>query len=124
MKVAYIFESEDAATYKLKNMILPQLEEDRHGADVELMFFFDENVHSLRQGNELGSRLSTIARDRDVVLMLCDQCALDRGLAIKDTSRDGDHYEPTNTYSNVRVGCFPDVYGMAEEREVHQVITI
>lgn len=124
MRVAYIFESGDAVTYKLQEMILPQLEENRHGVDVEMMFFFDENVHSLRKGNDLGARISAIAQDRDIALMLCDQCAHTRDLAIKEGSEQGDQYTPANTYSNVDVGCFPDVYQMAENREVDQVITI
>ena len=41
MKVAYLFESEHAREI-LENMIIPQLEEDRHGVEVAgMMFFFD-----------------------------------------------------------------------------------
>ena len=41
MKVAYLLESEHAREI-LETMIIPQLEEDRHGAEVAgMMFFFD-----------------------------------------------------------------------------------
>jgi sulfur relay (sulfurtransferase) complex TusBCD TusD component (DsrE family) len=123
MKVVYIFESADAATYKLQEMILPQIEENRHGADVEMMFFFDDNCHVLRDGYELGSRLSNVARSNDIVLMMCDRCAEKRDLAERNEDAT-DSYQAINTYENVSVGCFPDVYEMAEERSVDQVITI
>ena len=38
MKVAYLFESEHAREI-LENMIIPQLEEDRHGVEVAGMMF-------------------------------------------------------------------------------------
>jgi len=40
MKVAYIFTSQGhTVSYKLGQMILPQLETDGHGVDVVVMFF-------------------------------------------------------------------------------------
>lgn len=47
MKVAYIFNTPRAASYKIAAMILPQLEEKRHGAEVVGMFFFDDNTYTL-----------------------------------------------------------------------------
>ena len=44
MKVAYIVNSPNAAWYKVGKMVLPQLEEDRHGVEVVGMFFFDDNT--------------------------------------------------------------------------------
>ena len=44
MKVAYVFATNTAATYKLATMILPQLEDGSHGASVVGMFFFDDNL--------------------------------------------------------------------------------
>ena len=42
MKVAYVFStSGHTASYKLGKMIMPQLEDDRHGVDVVGMFFND-----------------------------------------------------------------------------------
>ena len=43
MKVAYVFStSGHTASYKLGKMILPQLEEGRHGVKVARMRFFDD----------------------------------------------------------------------------------
>ena len=44
MKVAYILNSPSAASYKVGEMILPQLEADNHGVDVVGIFFFDDNT--------------------------------------------------------------------------------
>ena len=60
MKVAYIFRSNMAATYQLATMILPQLEGGYHGAIVVGMFFFDDNLYVLREGDPIGERLALI----------------------------------------------------------------
>ena len=39
MKVAYVFATDMASTFKLNTMILPQLEAGDHGAEVAGMFF-------------------------------------------------------------------------------------
>ena len=63
MKVAYIFSTTGhTVSYKLGKMILPQLEEHRHGVEVVGMFFFDDNTYALRSGDPLGERLSAVAR--------------------------------------------------------------
>ena len=82
MKVAYVFStSGHTASYKLGKMILPQLENGTHGVDVVGMFFFDDNNYVLREGDPLGERLSKVAADSGMLLMMCDQCAIERGLA-------------------------------------------
>ena len=43
MKVAYVFTTNMASTFKLATMILPQLEAGNHGAEVVGMMFFDDN---------------------------------------------------------------------------------
>lgn len=48
MRVAYVFSSNMSSTIRLATMILPQLEDGSHGADVVGMFFFDDNLLSLR----------------------------------------------------------------------------
>ena len=76
MKVAYVFStSGHTASYKLGQMILPQIEQDRHGAEVVGMFFFDDNTYLLRGGDPMGERLAEQARRRGIFLMLCDRCA-------------------------------------------------
>ncbi len=121
MKVAYIFStSGHTASYKLGRMILPQLEDDRHGAEVVGMFFFDDNTYLLRQGDPLGERLAKVAAEQGMLLMLCDQCAHERGLA---EHVDGG-YRPIGTVAGVRVGCFPDLYGALAGNPPDQVITL
>ena len=56
MKVAYVFALPRAATYKLAQMILPQLEAGTHGVEVVGMFFFDDNTFILREGDPVGER--------------------------------------------------------------------
>ena len=82
MKVAYVFStSGHTASYKLGKMILPQLEQGSHGVDVVGMFFFDDNTYLLREGDPIGERLGRVAAEHGMLLMLCDQCALERCLA-------------------------------------------
>ena len=58
MKVAYIFAtSRHTVSYVLGKMILPQLEEGRHGVTVVGMFFFEDNNYVLVKGNPTGDRL-------------------------------------------------------------------
>lgn len=121
MRVAYIFSTTGhTVSYKLQQMILPQLEAGEHGADVVAMFFFDDNTYALQAENNLGKRLATVAADQDIMLMLCDQCADERGLAVKTD----DGYEPTGTVEGVEVGCFPDLYDALSETPPDQVITL
>jgi len=122
VKVAYIFSTTGhTVSYKLGKMILPQLEERRHGADVVGMFFFDDNTYALRQGDPLGERLSRVAREQGILLMLCDQCASERGLAVAD---DKGGYRAVGTVEGVAVGCFPDLYAALATNPPDQVITL
>ncbi len=57
MKVAYVFTHPRGGTYKLGQMILPQLEVGVHGVEVVGMFFFDDNCFVLRKGDPIGERL-------------------------------------------------------------------
>jgi hypothetical protein len=82
MKVAYVFAtSGHTASYKLGKMILPQLEAGNHGVQVVGMMFFDDNNYVLRAGDPIGERLAKVAAEQGILLMMCDQCALERGLA-------------------------------------------
>ncbi|WP_103020076.1 SaoD/DsrE family protein [Salinibacter altiplanensis] len=124
MTVAYVFStSGHTADYKLGEMILPQLEADRHGVDVAGMFFFDDNTYVLRQGDPLGERLAAVAQKKEILLMMCDRCALSRGLAEGDVGPDGE-CQPLGTVDGVRVGCFPDLYAALSDRPLDQVITL
>ncbi len=121
MRVAYVFStSGHTASYKLGKMILPQLEAGSHGAEVAGMFFFDDNCYVLRAGDPLGERLGKVAEDQGIMLMLCDQCALERWLA---EGAPGD-CRPTGTVASVQVGCFPDLYRALSGSPPDQVITL
>ena len=121
MKVAYVFAtSGHTASYKLGKMILPQLENGTHGVTVIGMFFFDDNTYILRKGDPMGERLAKIAKEKGMLLMMCDQCALERGLA---TGVAGD-CSPTGTVEGVQVGCFPDLYGALAGDPPDHVITL
>ena len=74
MRVAYVFSSSgQTVDYVLGDMILPQLEHGDHGVDVAGMFFFHDNTYALRAGDPLGERLTAVASEQDILLMLCDR---------------------------------------------------
>ncbi len=123
MKVAYVFATTGRnANYKIGQMILPQLEEGRHGAQVLGMFFFDDNNYVLRAGDPLGERLSSFAREHGMLLMMCDRCAVERGLATGDP--DTGEVAVSGVVEGVRVGCFPDLYAALAGDPPDQVITL
>ncbi|WP_255171285.1 SaoD/DsrE family protein [Natrononativus amylolyticus] len=122
MRVAYVFSTTGhTVSHKLERMILPQLEAGDHGADVAGMFFFDDNTYALQAGSDLGERLSALAAEQNILLMLCDLCATERGLAVET---DDGGYAPRNVVDGVRVGCFPDLYAALETNPPDQVITL
>lgn len=133
MKIAYVFTSPRAASYKLGRMILPQLEAGTHGVTVVGMFFFDDNVFVLRRGDPVGERLARVASASGMLLMMCDMCALERNLAVGqprwcDPSGKG-RSEPADcqvadTVAGVRVGCFPDLYAALSGNMPDQIITL
>jgi sulfur relay (sulfurtransferase) complex TusBCD TusD component (DsrE family) len=121
MKVAYVFStSGHTASYKLGKMILPQLEQGRHGADVVGLFFFDDNTYILRAGDPVGERLAKVAAEQGILLMMCDQCALERGLAEGEPGC----CRTVGTVPGVQVGCFPDLYAALGTNPPDQVITL
>ena len=120
MKVAYILNTPNAANYKVGDMILPQLESDSHGVDVLGIFFFDDNAFMLRAGDSKGERLAKIAKEKGMLLMMCDQCAIQRGLA---TGEAGEA-EVTGVAEGVSVGCFPDLYAALAPNPPDQVISL
>lgn len=125
MKVAYIFKSDMASTFQLSTMILPQLESGIHGVEVIGMFFFDENAHILRKGNAIGERLNKIAKEKGMLIMACDQCALRRDLAEGDFEMCGSgSVKPKNMIDVGQVGCFPQLYAALGGNMPNLVITL
>jgi sulfur relay (sulfurtransferase) complex TusBCD TusD component (DsrE family) len=125
MKVAYVFATNMASTFKLASMILPQLEQGNHGADVVGMFFFDDNLYALRAGDPVGERLARIAKEKNILLMACDQCAVRRNLAEGTFEQCGSgEVKPKGFVEGVSVGCFPQLYGVLAGSPPDFVITL
>ena len=55
-----------------------------------------------------------------MLLMICDQCAIQRGLATGDA---GDA-TPKDLVDGVAVGCFPDLYAALAPNPPDQVISL
>ena len=112
MKVAYIFSSQGhTVSYKLGKMILPQLENGTHGADVVGMFFFEDNTYVLVKGDPIGERLAAVAAEQGILLMGCDQCCYEREI-------DG------KLVAGATIGCFPNLYEALSGSPPDQVITL
>ena len=125
MKVAYVFStSGHTASYKLGKMILPQLEQGTHDVEVVGLFFFDDNNYILRKGDPIGERLAQVAAEQGILLMMCDQCAVERGLAEGEPGTFPSPVQPVGTVDGVQVGCFPDLYTALAGNMPDQVITL
>ena len=125
MKVAYLLRSDMASTFQLAAMILPQLEGGFHGVDVVGMFFFDDNTYCMRKGDPIGERVSKIANEKGILLMLCDQCAVRRNLAKGTFEQCGTgEFDPKDTVEVVQVGCFPQFCKALSGNIPDQVITL
>jgi len=125
MKVAYVFTTNMSSTFKLGTMILPQLEEGRHGAEVVGMMFFDDNIFCLRSGDPVGERLARVAKERGILLMVCDQCAVRRNLAEGTFEQCGlGQVKAKGLVEGVVAGCFPQLYEALAGAGVDQVISL
>ena len=125
MKIAYVFATNMATTFKLGTMILPQLEQGNHGVEVIGMMFFDDNIFALRKGDLVGERLSKIAREQNILLMVCDQCAVRRNLAEGTFEQCGSgDVKAKGFVDGVVAGCFPQLYDALGGNPPDQVITL
>ena len=125
MRVACIFATDMAATCKLGTMILPQLEAGQHGVDVVGMLFFDDNLYMLRKGDPAGERLARVAAEKNILLMICDQCALKHNLAQAELHECGTgEVTPRDVVDGVHAGCFPQLYAALAPAMPDQVITL
>jgi len=125
MKVAYIFATPMAATFKLARMILPQLEAGTHGVEVVGMMFFDDNLFTLRAGDPVGERLAEFAAAQNILLMICDDCAVRRGMAEGDFEQCGSgEVRAAGCVPGVVAGCFPQLYSALSGNMPDQVITL
>jgi sulfur relay (sulfurtransferase) complex TusBCD TusD component (DsrE family) len=110
MKIAYVFSSTTSQKI-LNTMIIPQLEKGTHGVDVAGMFFFMDNTFFLLDGTEMGERLRQIQEVNGMLLMACDQCAIERGI-------------DQRLIKGAQIGCFPQLYAALGGAGVDQVITL
>ena len=125
MKIAYVFKSNMASTFQLGTMILPQLEDNSHMVNVIGMFFFDDNIMCLQKGNPVGERLAKIAKEKGMLLMVCDQCAVRRNLAEGTFEQCGSgEVTAKGLVEGVQAGCFPQLYQALGSNPPDQVITL
>ena len=125
MKIAYVFKSNIASTFQLGTMILPQLEDNSHLVNVVGMFFFDDNIMGLQKGNPVGERLAKIAKEKKMLLMVCDQCAVRRELAEGTFEQCGTgQVKASGLVDGVVAGCFPQLYEALAGNMPDQVITL
>ena len=125
MKIAYIFRNNMASTFQLNSMILPQLENKSHGVDVVGMMFFDDNIFALRKGDPIGERLAVVAKEQNILLMVCDQCAVRRNLAEGTFEQCGTgQVKAAGLVEGVVAGCFPQLYDALGGNPPDQVITL
>ena len=125
MKIAYVFKTSMASTFQLSTMILPQLENNNHLVNVIGMFFFDDNNYCLTKNDPVGERLSKIAKEKNMLLMVCDQCAVRRGLAEGTLEQCGSgDVKAKGLVDGVVAGCFPQLYTALGSNPPDQVITL
>ena len=125
MRIAYVFATDMSATFKLASMILPQLEKGTHGAEVVGMMFFDDNIFALRKGDQVGEQLSKVAKEQNILLMVCDQCAVRRNLAKGTFEQCGSgDVKADGIVDGVVAGCFPQLYEAFGDHPPDQVITL
>ena len=125
MKIAYVFSTNMSTTFKLATMILPQLEQGIHGADVVGMMFFDDNIFALRKEDPVGERLSKVSLESNILLMVCDQCAVRRNLADGTFEQCGTgEVKAKGFVKGVVAGCFPQLYSALGANPPDQVITL
>jgi sulfur relay (sulfurtransferase) complex TusBCD TusD component (DsrE family) len=110
MKVIYVFATSNASML-LEKMIIPQVGQERHGAEVVGMFFVADNVYLFLPENPIGEKLVQLASKYGFSLVCCDFCCEQRGIS-------------SRLYPGAQEGCFPDLYQLAEEKGAQQVITL
>ena len=125
MKIAYVFKTSMSSTFQLATMILPQLERNSHGVDVAGMFFFDDNIFCLKKGDPIGEKLSKIAIEKNMLLMVCDACAVRRNLAEGTLEQCGSgDVKAKGLVDGVVAACFPQLYNALGGNPPDQVITL
>ncbi|WP_242838407.1 DsrE-related protein SaoD [Clostridium ihumii] len=110
MKVAYVISSQNTRTI-LNDMIIPQMEQGIHGAEVMGMFFLFDNTYMLEKDSEIGKKLQKLHDEKGLILLACDKCAIERNIDEK-------------LIEGAAIGCFPILYATLESAGVEQIITL
>jgi len=129
MKVAYVFNTSGrTATYKLGSMILPQLENGTLGAEVSAMLFFDDNNFILRKGDPIGERLAKVAAEKQILLISCAQCSMERGLSQGNCCGEDactlNKPKAVDCIEGVACGCWADFFTKCKADGVDHIITL
>lgn len=109
MKVAYVISSANSRKI-LRDMVIPQIENGEHIAEVVGMFFLFDNTFMLLKDTDLGDRLQALHEETGMILLGCDQCVYER--EIEDKLIPG-----------AAIGCFPVLYSALAGADLDQVIT-
>ena len=73
----------------------------------------------------MGERLSKAAKERGILLTMCDQCAVRRNLADGTLEQRGrGDVRAKGTVQGVTAGCFPQLYAALSGNSPDQVITL
>ena len=80
------------------------------------------------KNNPVGERLSEVAKENNILLMVCDQCAVRRELA-EDSINITSTFEQCGSgevkakglVDGVVAGCFPQLYEAFKADPVHQI---
>ena len=100
---------------------------ERHAVKFNLgsWFFFDDYLYPFRKGDPIGERLARIAAEKNILLMMCDQCAIKRNLAVGELHQCGTgEVTPKDVVEGVHVGCFPQLYSALAPANPDHVITL
>ena len=89
------------------------------------MFFFDDNIFCLTKNDPVGERLSKVAKEKNMLLMVCDQSAVRRGLAEGTLEQCGSgDVKVRGLVDGIFAGCFPQLYRALGLNPPDQVITL
>ena len=84
-----------------------------------------DTLDTSRFSNTTGERLAKIAKEKGMLLMVCDQCAVRRNLAEGTFEQCGSgEVTAKGLVDGVQAGCFPQLYQALGSNPPDQVITL
>ena len=85
----------------------------------------EKNETIIGKNLEILDVAKTIAKEKGMLLMICDQCAVRRNLAEGTLEQCGSgDVKPKGLAEGVHVGCFPQLYTALSGNMPDQVITL